>query len=175
MSIGAGRRAHRPALLYPRLAPIVQFRRPATPFLLRRLTLKSNIATLLLAVVALAYFVYRSASLPWTPIRIAGLAIVVLSLPLFVLARIQLGGAFSVRAKATTLVTTGLYSRIRNPIYVFGGLTIAGFFLWAGKPILLLFFLVLIPLQLRRIRNEERVLEQQFGAAYLQYKQKTWF
>lgn len=118
---------------------------------------------------------YHTAALPWTPIRIAGLAIVVPALPLFVLARIQLGGAFSIRAKATTLVTTGLYSRIRNPIYVFGALTVAGFFLWAGKPILLLFFLVLIPLQLRRIRNEEKVLEQQFGAAYIEYKQKTWF
>ena len=113
--------------------------------------------------------------MPWTPLRIAGLAIVVVALPLFVLARIQLGRAFSIRAKATTLVTTGLYSRIRNPIYVFGGLTVAGFFLWAGKPVFLLVFLILIPLQLRRIHNEEKVLEQQFGAAYLEYKQKTWF
>jgi protein-S-isoprenylcysteine O-methyltransferase Ste14 len=137
--------------------------------------LKSNIITLLIAVSALSYFAYRSASLPWTPIRIAGLAIVVVALPLFILARIQLGGAFSIRAKATTLVTTGLYARIRNPIYVFGGLTVAGFFLWAGKPILLVIFIVLIPLQLRRIRNEEKVLEQQFGAAYREYKQKTWF
>lgn len=143
--------------------------------LVRRQTLKSNITTLLIAIAALTYFAYHTASLPWTPIRIAGLAIVVVALPLFVLARIQLGRAFSIRAKATTLVTTGLYSRIRNPIYIFGGLTVAGFFLWAGKPILLLFFVVLIPLQLRRIHNEEKVLEQQFGAAYLEYKQKTWF
>ena len=35
------------------------------------------------------------------------------------------------RAKAQTLVTHGLYSRIRNPIYVFGALVIAGIFLFS--------------------------------------------
>jgi protein-S-isoprenylcysteine O-methyltransferase Ste14 len=80
-----------------------------------------------------------------------------------------------VQAKASTLVTTGLYSRIRNPIYVFGGLAVAGFFLWANRPWLLLCFVVLIPLQVYRTRNEERVLAEKFGAAYLDYKRQTWF
>ena len=107
--------------------------------------------------------------------RMAGMAIAIPSLALFALARIQLGRAFSVQAKATALVTTGLYARIRNPIYLFGGLTIAGVIIWAGKPWYLLCFVVLIPLQMIRIRNEERVLTETFGAAYLEYKQKTWF
>jgi protein-S-isoprenylcysteine O-methyltransferase Ste14 len=72
-------------------------------------------------------------------------------------------------------VTTGLYSRIRNPIYVFGALTIAGIVIWANKPWLLLGFAVLIPLQVYRIRKEERVLAEKFGASYLDYKRKTWF
>jgi protein-S-isoprenylcysteine O-methyltransferase Ste14 len=80
-----------------------------------------------------------------------------------------------VRAKATTLVTTGIYSRIRNPIYVFGGLMLAGFILWVNRPWLLLLFVVLIPMQVYRIRKEERVLSEKFGAAYLDYKRKTWF
>ena len=84
-------------------------------------------------------------------------------------------GSFSVQAKAVALVTTGLYSRIRNPIYVFGSLTIVGFFLWANQPWLLLGLVVLIPLQVYRSRCEEKVLTEKFGATYLAYKQRTWF
>jgi protein-S-isoprenylcysteine O-methyltransferase Ste14 len=80
-----------------------------------------------------------------------------------------------VQAKATTLVTSGIYSRIRNPIYIFGGLTIAGFFLWINRPRLLLCFAVLIPMQVYRIRKEERVLTEKFGVSYLDYKRQTWF
>jgi protein-S-isoprenylcysteine O-methyltransferase Ste14 len=107
--------------------------------------------------------------------RIAGVAIGISCFLLLALARIQLGRAFSVKAKATTLVTTGLYSRIRNPIYIFGGLGIAGFMLWANQPWLLLIFVVLIPMQVWRSRVEARVLEEKFGAEYVEYKKKTWF
>jgi protein-S-isoprenylcysteine O-methyltransferase Ste14 len=108
-------------------------------------------------------------------VRIIGLAIAISSFLLFALARIQLGKAFSVQAKATTLVTTGIYSRIRNPIYIFGGLMIAGFILWVNQPWLLLLLAVLSPIQVFRSRKEERVLTEKFGAAYLDYKRKTWF
>jgi protein-S-isoprenylcysteine O-methyltransferase Ste14 len=104
-----------------------------------------------------------------------GTAILIPSFILFVISRVQLGSAFSVEAKASTLVTTGIYSRIRNPIYVFGSLMIVGVIVWASRPIFLLVFLVIIPLQVYRARNEERVLREKFGDAYLEYKQKTWF
>lgn len=45
---------------------------------------------------------------------------------------------------------------IRNPIYVFGGLMIAGVSLWAHRPSWLLLFVLLIPIQLLRVRKEER-------------------
>jgi len=137
--------------------------------------LKANFATLLVILVGVLLFAQHAAGLSLTPSRIVGLAITIPSFTLFVLARIQLGRAFSVQAKASALVTTGLYARIRNPIYVFGGLTIAGAILWAGKPWYLLCFVVLIPLQMIRIRKEEQVLTEKFGVAYLEYKQKTWF
>lgn len=70
----------------------------------------------------------RYAQEPWTPMRIAGAVIGLPSLLLLLLARIELGGAFSVRPKAQALVTHGLYSWMRNPIYFFGAITIAGFF-----------------------------------------------
>jgi protein-S-isoprenylcysteine O-methyltransferase Ste14 len=137
--------------------------------------LKLNFATLVLFTVALLFLAAHASRLPWDPLRVAGAAIALPSFLLFVLARIQLGRAFGVRAKASTLVTTGLYSRIRNPIYVFGALLILGIIIWSERPWLLLFFAGLIPLQIYRSRKEEKVLTEKFGAAYLQYKQKTWF
>ena len=91
------------------------------------------------------------------------------------LARLQLGRAFSVQAKATTLVTSGLYSRIRNPIYVFGCLMITGIIIWSQKPWFLLVFAILIPMQVIRSRKEAQVLSEKFGSAYQDYRQQTWF
>jgi protein-S-isoprenylcysteine O-methyltransferase Ste14 len=107
--------------------------------------------------------------------RAVGLGITIPSFLLFMLARVQLGRAFSVKAKATALVTTGLYSRIRNPIYIFGVLMVAGVIIWANRPWFLLVYVVIIPLQMFRIRKEEQVLEDKFGSAYLEYKRRTWF
>lgn len=137
--------------------------------------MKLNIGTLALVAVAAIVFAMEFSRPPWTVSRVAGMAIGIPSLMLLALARIQLGRAFSVEAKATTLVTTGLYSRIRNPIYVFGGLTVAGFILWAGRPWFLLCFVVLIPLQVYRSRREEQVLAKKFGTTYEHYKRNTWF
>jgi protein-S-isoprenylcysteine O-methyltransferase Ste14 len=107
--------------------------------------------------------------------RLVGIVIALPCAFLLVVARVQLGSAFSVAPKASKLVRTGLYSRIRNPIYVFGGLLIIGLLLLAGRPVLLLFLLVLIPLQAVRVRREEQVLAEKFGAEYEEYKRGTWF
>ena len=137
--------------------------------------MKLNLVTLAVVVVGLSLFGIYAAHQPWTAWRIAGSAIAAPAFLLFVAARIELGRAFSVQAKATTLVTTGVYSRIRNPIYIFGGIYFLGFIIWMGRPWLLLIFAVMIPVQAVRSRKEERVLMEKFGAAYLDYKQKTWF
>lgn len=137
--------------------------------------MKLNVLTLAAAIIILAFYGMHAAHLPWTAWRIAGIAIAAPAFLLFVAARLELGRAFSVRAKATTLVTTGLYSRIRNPIYFFGAIFILGIIIWLGRPSLLLIFVVLIPLQVVRSRKEARVLTEKFGAAYLDYKKKTWF
>ncbi|HTQ62381.1 MAG TPA: isoprenylcysteine carboxylmethyltransferase family protein [Candidatus Solibacter sp.] len=137
--------------------------------------MKLNLITLAVAIIGLSYFGMHAAHLPWTVWRIAGIAIAAPAFLLFVAARIELGRAFSVQAKAMTLVTTGVYSRIRNPIYFFGAILILGFILWVGRPWWLLIFVVIIPLQVVRSRKEEQVLTEKFGAAYLDYKQTTWF
>ena len=137
--------------------------------------MKLNLVTLVLLAVSAVVFSRYTATQPRTLWQIIGLSIAVPSLFLLVLARIQLGRAFSIQARASTLVTTGLYSRIRNPIYVFGGLVIAGIIIWTGRPILLLFLVALIPIQIVRARKESKVLEQKFGAEYAEYTRRTWF
>jgi len=137
--------------------------------------MKLNLITLAVGVVGLAIFAMHAAHLPWTAWRIAGMAVTLPACLFLLAARIELGRAFSVKARATTLVTTGVYSKIRNPIYFFGALMIAGFILWTGRPWLLLFLALLIPMQVMRSRKEEKVLTEKFGAAYLDYKRKTWF
>ena len=137
--------------------------------------MKLNVATLAVFIFALFLFASYSMNLAWTPLRIAGVAIALPAFILFCIARLQLGRSFSIEAKATKLVTTGVYSKIRNPIYVFGALMIFGMIIWAGQPLLLLFYVILIPMQIIRARKESQVLEAKFGDAYLEYKKKTWF
>jgi len=124
-------------------------------------------------VVLYLFWMYRSA--PWDPMRWTGAILMVPSFILFSIAHVQLGSSFSVSAQARNLVTTGLYSRIRNPIYLFGGLLIVGVILFFEQPRYLLIFLVLIPMQLVRMRQEAKVLEEKFGDAYREYKKSTWF
>jgi protein-S-isoprenylcysteine O-methyltransferase Ste14 len=137
--------------------------------------LKTNVLTLVLVLPAIIFVGVQFGNLPWTPTRIAGVVMGLPSTALLVLARIQLGGSFSVRPKAQALVTHGLYSRIRNPIYLFGGLAIAGAFLYINHPLYLWIFVVLIPLQIYRARQESKVLEARFGDEYRQYKSRSWF
>lgn len=137
--------------------------------------MKLNLITLIVIAVFGFLFFRQAFEMPWTANRIAGLSIAVPALLLLIVARIQLGGAFSFRAKATDLVTSGLYARIRNPIYFFGALFILGIIIWSGRPIFLLIFALLVPIQIARVRKESEVLAAKFGDAYLAYKRRTWF
>lgn len=112
---------------------------------------------------------------PWNWAHWLGLAIAAPALVLLFVARFQLGGSFSVTPQARQLVTRGLYSKIRNPIYFFGEIMIAGFFIALHRPALVLVLAVLTPIQIMRARKESGVLEEKFGDEYRQYKQRTWF
>jgi hypothetical protein len=70
---------------------------------------------------------------PWNTQRYIGTALVVAGGSFIAVARYQLGNSFSARAEAHELVTRGLYSKIRNPIYVFGAVTFAGLLLVAQQ------------------------------------------
>jgi protein-S-isoprenylcysteine O-methyltransferase Ste14 len=109
------------------------------------------------------------------PIRWIGLMLGLIGLVGVILSRYTLGQSFSITPKATALVTSGIYSRIRNPIYVSGMLLVGGVVLMLGRPEGLAVLLVLIPMQIIRARREAAVLEAKFGNAYREYRKRTWF
>jgi len=137
--------------------------------------MKANLGSLALVLLGIPLVLWMGRDLPWTFAHLAGLILLPAGAIFLIVARIQLGTAFSVRAKGTHLVTTGLYARIRNPIYVFGGVALAGGILWFNRPFYLLVFVALIPMQVLRARKEGEVLQERFGAAYEEYRRGTWF
>jgi len=111
----------------------------------------------------------------WNLQRWAGLAIAVPAVVLLFVARFQLGRSFAVRAQAHELVTHGIYSKIRNPIYVFSAFLILALALTLQRPFILIFLVVVIPVQIIRARKEAAVLEAKFGDEYRRYREQTWF
>jgi protein-S-isoprenylcysteine O-methyltransferase Ste14 len=116
-----------------------------------------------------------SSAVAWTVLPVTGLCLLLVGFILWTVAHFQLGASFAVKAEARQLVTRGLYSKIRNPIYVFGSCVLAGGILVLGKPVWLLIFLLVIPLQIWRTGKESAVLEAAFGEAYRKYRAGTWF
>ena len=123
---------------------------------------------------ALLWFVFTMPG-PGDLQRSMGQGLVAVGLGGIAVSRYQLGRSFSIRAEAHRLVTHGIYSKIRNPIYVFGALLFAGFVLVIHRPILWLGVLAIAVTQTFRARREARVLEAAFGEAYRDYRRRTWF
>jgi protein-S-isoprenylcysteine O-methyltransferase Ste14 len=123
---------------------------------------------------ALLWFVFTMPG-PWDFERTSGTGLVAVGLGGIAVSRYQLGRSFSIRAEAHRLVTHGIYSKIRNPIYVFGTLLFAGFVLVIHRPILWLGVLAIAVMQTLRARREARVLDAAFGDTYRDYRRRTWF
>jgi protein-S-isoprenylcysteine O-methyltransferase Ste14 len=116
-----------------------------------------------------------SYQVPWNATRYIGLTITVLAAVLFLTARYQLGESFSINPQAKQLVTSGIYSRIRNPLYVFSMLMILGAVIAYQQPVFLLIPAAIVVVQAIRAHREAKVLEAAFGDAYREYRKRTWF
>jgi protein-S-isoprenylcysteine O-methyltransferase Ste14 len=120
--------------------------------------------------VAIARFAWA-----WDARHMIGMGVGVLGFALWLTARLQLGRSFSVRPEARALVTRGLYSKFRNPIYLFGGVAYGGLLVAWGRIAPLAVFLVFYSAwQFTRARRENAVLEKAFGEEYRRYKGQTW-
>ncbi len=145
------------------------------PHLPSQIMIATNTVLTLIVGIALGLLIWQHPPAAWTAVQDVGICLLVAGFILWTAARFQLGKSLAVTAQAKQLVTRGLYSRIRNPIYVFGSCVIAGLILTLGRPAWLLGFLAIIPLQIWRSRKESSVLEAKFGDEYRNYRAGTWF
>ena len=126
-------------------------------------------------IIYLAFFGFAIVAGPHSTLSYVALCLSLVCAVVWFVARGQLGDAFSVTAQARHLVTQGLYSKIRHPIYVFG--TLAFLFIvlaLQGWPALIIWVIVIL-IQGIRLRREEQVLAEAFGAEYTAYRSRTWF
>jgi protein-S-isoprenylcysteine O-methyltransferase Ste14 len=92
-----------------------------------------------------------------------------------IVARLQLGNSFTAKAEARALITRGLYSRIRHPVYLFGVLALCGIAICLRSIYFNIYLVITILGLLWRIRRENRVLRERFGTAYADHRRQTWF
>ena len=74
----------------------------------------------------------------------------------------------------TELVTTGIYRYSRNPAFLGFDLQYVGVLLMYGNLLTLAFSLFAMVMLHLQILQEERYLEETFGAAYREYKRHTF-
>ncbi len=91
------------------------------------------------------------------------------------LGKLTLGESFSIYPKAKKLVTNGIYTKIRNPIYTGLFLWMLGLTIYFNSLVLLIITILITISSIIRIRCEEKVLTKKFGKKYLNYKNKSWF
>jgi protein-S-isoprenylcysteine O-methyltransferase Ste14 len=76
--------------------------------------------------------------------------------------------------KVTSLVTTGIYSFTRNPMYLGVMIVFAGWAYYLGNIFaVMIITLNIIYLNCFQIKQEETVLEEKFGQEYLSYKSRV--
>jgi protein-S-isoprenylcysteine O-methyltransferase Ste14 len=108
--------------------------------------------------------------------RVAGVVLVSGGLLLFVLAYLNFGASWRVgidRASPGALVTKGIFSLTRNPIYVFLDTWFIGTFLINGTLFFLVSAVLAVASQHWQIRREEDFLSERYGAAYEDYRRRT--
>jgi protein-S-isoprenylcysteine O-methyltransferase Ste14 len=110
-------------------------------------------------------------SVRWLGVLLYALGGVLRLWPVFVLGR-RFSGLVAIQP-GHTLVTSGIYSRIRHPSYL--GLLVMTlgwglvFRAWVG----VLLATLIVPPLVARIRSEEQLLRSQFGAEYDAYRART--
>jgi protein-S-isoprenylcysteine O-methyltransferase Ste14 len=115
---------------------------------------------------------------PLLGLRLVGILLIILGIGIRILSRKALGKQFSVHVETSdehTLITEGIYHRLRHPAYLgllclFLGIPLA-LGSWGGFAIAVIGG---IPSIIFRIIVEERFLSEWFGADYRKYQADTW-
>ena len=103
----------------------------------------------------------------------AGVAVTVIGAALAVAAFASLGRSFSVIPEARVLVTRGVYRFVRHPMYLAELLMIVGVLLGRAQLTTLIGTLVVIALQVHRVRLEERLLQRADPLSFVAFATRT--
>jgi len=142
----------------------------------QRLSNSTKLKLLIPLLYAIASIIYFIQAWPQEPksYHFAGTGITIISFTFWIISRVQLGNAFSIAPKSKFLVKIGLYSKLRHPVYYFSITAVAGLVVFTWQTTWLIPLIVLIILEVIRIRKEETLLLASFGEEYKAYKQQTW-
>jgi protein-S-isoprenylcysteine O-methyltransferase Ste14 len=109
-------------------------------------------------------------------IKYAGLALLLFSLVWIVTAQVNMKNSWRIGIDTemkTELITNGLFSISRNPVFFGMVLSLLGLFLITPNALTLLLLVLLYVLIQIIIRLEEEFLTREHGQKYLEYKQKV--
>ena len=101
--------------------------------------------------------------------RYTGLAFFVIGACFVILSHVKIRGQ-----ETDKLVTSGIYSKIRHPMYLGFIIWIIGFPIFMNAAFTLISGIIWIPQLLYWRISEERMLEKKYKG-YQEYKRKTWF
>lgn len=121
------------------------------------------------------FFLYVFYTINMTLYYFICISFTLINIILWVISRVQLGNSFSVTAQAKQLVSNGIYSKIRNPMYVFSFLSLVGMVAYLNSMPGYCLLLILLIVQVRRSEKESAALKAKFGELYADYREKTWF
>lgn len=117
----------------------------------------------------------QSSSTIWFIARSVLMVLAFVFYALWALARYQLGVSLAfVVSTDGPFITTGLYSKFRNPIYLFGTLALTTYLLAIARPIWLLVLVVILPMQYLRATKESRALLKKYDEGYEAYLRQVW-
>lgn len=109
-------------------------------------------------------------------VRWIGLLLIILSIPMIIWIHQTLGRSYSYALETKTeqtLMTTGPFGRIRHPLYSTHNIFNLGKVILILNIPLIILAIIGIPLTYARIRDEERMMIEQFGSEYEDYMKKT--
>src|SRR6266850_907572 len=110
------------------------------------------------------------------PVKLIGVALISLGVTIFVMAYGSFGDSWRVGFDVKNpgeLVTTGIFSVSRNPIYLALDLWFIGIFLINGTLIFLIFAALAVAAMHWQIRQEEAFLSNLYGQPYRDYYNRT--
>ncbi len=109
-------------------------------------------------------------------LRIIGFIICTIGVIFIIAGILTLGEYFTTSITPKGLVTTGIYSKIRHPMFIGAILVYIGIVVIFQSIIgFLLVIFILIPFFIYTAIKEEKILSEKFKTEYTDYKKKTFF